>query len=224
MMDTFRVKEAFVSIQGEGFWAGTLAVFLRFSGCNLWCGTEEGRAHAKGSCGGWCDTDFIGTDGQHGGEYFAGELLGLCEGLWGSRPRSRRLVVFTGGEPTLQVTEELVRLFQDEEWRVHIETNGTRRCPHCANWITLSPKTPLEDLVGENRYSEIKLVLTGGDSDLDPTDYQEMRYLPNMLFVQPADLGSIAKNRLSMEACYQFVQKNPVWRVGAQLHKILGVE
>src|SRR5688572_29532759 len=102
---TYSVKELFKTLQGEGAQAGRAAVFCRFAGCNLWTGREEDRH--KAVCQ-FCDTDFIGTDGQGGGKFRdAGELASAIARTWGS-VESRRYVVFTGGEPLLQIDDALI--------------------------------------------------------------------------------------------------------------------
>ncbi len=99
---SYAVKEAFLTLQGEGVQAGSRAVFLRFAGCNLWSGREQDRATAQ--CN-FCDTDFVGTDGPGGGKFADAEALaGHVEALWGEG-EDRRLVVITGGEPMLQLDQ-----------------------------------------------------------------------------------------------------------------------
>ena len=119
---TYAVKEAFLTLQGEGVQSGRRAVFLRFAGCNLWSGREQDRAAAV--CN-FCDTDFVGTDGEGGGKFADAETLaGHVEALWGEE-RERRLVVITGGEPMLQLDEELVDALHARGFRVAAESNGT---------------------------------------------------------------------------------------------------
>jgi 7-carboxy-7-deazaguanine synthase len=113
----YAVKEIFFTIQGEGMNAGRPAVFLRFSGCNLWNGREEDRATGRGACSRWCDTDFFGMDGAHGGRYEVRELAGLVASLWPS-DRGSRFVVCTGGEPLLQLDERLIDALHAERFEL----------------------------------------------------------------------------------------------------------
>ncbi len=133
----YSVKEAFLTLQGEGRHAGRAAVFCRFSGCNLWTGREEDRARAV--CG-FCDTDFVGVDGENGGKFSdAEELAALLARLWGPA-RDQRFVVLTGGEPTLQIDEALIAALHGEGFEIAVETNGTLPVPASIDWICISPK------------------------------------------------------------------------------------
>src|SRR5690348_6261441 len=134
---SYAVKEIFKTLQGEGAQAGRAAVFCRFAGCNLWSGREEDRATAI--CR-FCDTDFVGTDGEGGGR-FAGSaaLADAIATSWG-RGLERRLVVFTGGEPLLQLDIELIAAVQARGFSIAVETNGTIAAPPGIDWICVSPK------------------------------------------------------------------------------------
>src|SRR5713101_7230096 len=102
----YSVKEIFYTLQGEGANAGTPAVFCRFAGCNLWSGREEDRATA--ACE-FCDTDFVGTDGPGGGKFEdAPRLADAVQAAWPGNGDRHRFVVFTGGEPLLQLDSALV--------------------------------------------------------------------------------------------------------------------
>src|ERR1700754_305606 len=134
---TYAVKECFLTLQGEGMQAGSRAVFLRFAGCNLWSGREEDRAGAQ--CN-FCDTDFVGMDGEGGGKFKnADALADHIESLWGEG-RDQRLVVITGGEPMLQLDPELVDVLHGRGFRVAVETNGTLPAVSGLDWICVSPK------------------------------------------------------------------------------------
>src|SRR5438477_540065 len=150
---SYAVKEAFLTLQGEGAQSGSRAVFLRFAGCNLWSGREQDRAAAQ--CG-FCDTDFVGTDGEGGGKFAnAEELAGQIETLWGSGDE-QRLVVITGGEPMLQLDEALVEALHARGFRVAVETNGTLPAVAGLDWICVSPKAGTK--VVQRHGNELKLV------------------------------------------------------------------
>ena len=162
----FQVKELFYTLQGEGLRAGRAAVFCRFAGCNLWSGREEDRATAR--CR-YCDTDFRGTDGPGGG-VFADEAA-LVAAILATFPAAARAaqpyVVFTGGEPALQVTAATLALLHGAGVECGVESNGTLPLPPGFDWITISPKAglPLTTLRGQ----ECKVVWPQpGAPDFDP--------------------------------------------------------
>jgi 7-carboxy-7-deazaguanine synthase len=207
---SFAVKEIFYTLQGEGAQVGRPAVFLRFAGCNLWSGHEKDRASAICS---FCDTDFADTDGPGGGHYdSATSLARKVASLWpsGGRP----LVVCTGGEPLLQMTDELVAALHHHGFEVAIETNGTRRPPDGIDWVCVSPKANTD------------LVLTCGDElkliypqpGAEPERYAGLDF--RHFFLQPLDGPDRAYNtRLAVEYCL----RHPHWRLSLQTHKILGI-
>lgn len=215
---SYAVKEVYRSIQGEGFHAGRACVFLRFAGCNAWSGREGDRERdaAKAVCARWCDTDFVGTDGLRGGCYQdARSLAEAVVDAWGPEP-SNRIVVLTGGEPSLQLDVELVGQLHLCGFASHVETNGSRALPALCTWVTLSPKPPLP-VVGQ-RYDEVKVVF-GGDVG-DPEAWRE--YAP-LRFLSPlwtADADATAER---MRRCAAYVQERPWWRMTLQAHKIVGV-
>ena len=134
----YAVKELFYTLQGEGAQAGRAAVFCRFAGCNLWTGREQDRATA--TCG-FCDTDFVGTDGDGGGKFAtASELADAVAAAWPADAGGRRYVVCTGGEPLLQLDDALVEALHERGFEVAVETNGTQDPPHGLDWICVSPK------------------------------------------------------------------------------------
>src|SRR5882672_10198724 len=129
-MVSYAVKELFLTLQGEGAQAGRAAVFIRFSGCNLWSGVEADRDRANGSCGRWCDTDFVGMNGLNGGRYeTASELALAASRLWPSNGEGTPFAVCTGGEPLLQVDAALVSALRHHGFEVALETNGSRVLP-----------------------------------------------------------------------------------------------
>ncbi len=157
---TYAVKEMFYTLQGEGANAGRPAVFMRFSGCNLWTGLEKDRNKGPGGCSRWCDTDFVGTDGTVGGKFKSPEEV-VAE-LWKHWPRTeagargKRFVVCTGGEPLLQLDEALLSALNADGWSVAVETNGTIEIPPGKLWVTVSPKANAPLRV--TRGNELKLV------------------------------------------------------------------
>ena len=130
-MKNYKVKELFFTLQGEGFHAGRPAVFCRFTGCNLWTGREEDRD--KAVCQ-FCDTDFIGTDGENGGKYSADELADKILSLWPDVSAGKPFVVCTGGEPLLQLDEPLIEALHKRGLEVAVETNGTVEAPKGIDW------------------------------------------------------------------------------------------
>lgn len=214
---TYMVKEVFATVQGEGALAGTPAVFVRFTGCNLWSGSEAHRikhAHRNGAqCPLFCDTDFRG-----GRAYGADELADVIAQCGGPDPV---LIVLTGGEPMLQVDEELVdfllRSFQ--RTRLAIETNGTVRAAFAKRpriWVTCSPKVPVARLTLGIQVDEVKVVYPA----YNPSEYL---VLPAQhRFVSPQADPS-ARDSEAERMAFDYVMKHPDWRLSLQLHKVLGV-
>lgn len=212
-MSKYAIKEAFLTIQGEGYHAGRRAVFVRFSGCNVWSGREQDRERdaAKGLCARWCDTDFNGTDGTHGGKYTADQLAALVVNLWNHH--TPPTVVFTGGEPSLWLDENLMdALDAAEVFSIHVETNGSNELPSRVDWVTLSPKPPMR--VVQQHYDEVKVIYP----IFNPLEYQDMA---KHRFVQPLDADD--HGDAAVKACINFVMRNPLWRMSLQTHKIVGV-
>jgi 7-carboxy-7-deazaguanine synthase len=208
---TYTVKEIFYTLQGEGANTGKAAVFCRFSGCNLWTGREEDRSRAICQ---FCDTDFIGI-GPDGGRFATPQLLvdAVARAWRGVEGRSR-FVVCTGGEPLLQVDNELVDCFHQAGFKVAVETNGTRHAPASIDWICVSPKAgaPLV----QNRGSEIKLVYP--QTGAMPEKFENMSF--DNFFLQPMDGPQVEENtRLAIDYCLT----RPQWRLSLQTHKILGL-
>lgn len=199
---SFAVKEIFYTLQGEGANAGRAAVFCRFAGCNLWSGREEDRA--KAVCQ-FCDTDFIG--GERIGS--AGQLAIAIRQRW--EGRERPFVVLTGGEPTLQVTPELVRELHALSCEVAMETNGTRPAPSGLDWITVSPKYGTE--IVQRQGDELKVVWPQpfNLNELAAWDFRHR-------FLQPMD-GCDGATQATVDACL----RDPRWRLSLQTHKVLGI-
>ncbi len=215
---TYTVHSMFETIQGEGYHAGKKAVFIRFSGCNIWSGFEEHRARDadKGACALICDTVFTGTDQDNGGGKFTAEEIALnALKLWGDS-LEEPFIVLTGGEPSMQVDLYLVSTLQRFKCYVAMETNGSRIVPKNIDWVTLSPKPPMR-IERSNHYSEVKVLFPM----FDPEEFEELAY---NRWVQPVDLGNPEDNATTMKACVQYVSQHPRWRLSMQLHKIAGIQ
>ena len=210
-MRTYKVKEVFYTLQGEGAQSGRPAVFCRFSGCNLWSGREQDRH--KAICQ-FCDTNFWGTDGVNGGNYSAGELASLAAQLWGNTALGRPLVVCTGGEPLLQLNKELVDAFHIAGFEVAVETNGTQEVPPGVDWLCVSPKAGAALKVKSG--NELKLVFP--QAGASPSDFEALDF--EHFFIQPMDGSDLAKNT---QLAVQFCLANPKWRLSLQTHKILNI-
>jgi 7-carboxy-7-deazaguanine synthase len=210
---SYAVKEIFLTLQGEGVHAGRRAVFLRFAGCNLWTGREEDRATAVCQ---FCDTDFVGMDGENGGRYDAAALAAKVAQLWGEGS-NHRYVVITGGEPMLQVDDAIVDALHVTGFTIAIESNGTLPVHPGIDWICISPKA--RSTVIQHSGDELKLVWPQPGSD---TEMMEGWNFQNYL-IQPMDSGDESLNRANVEAATAFVNANPKWRLSLQNHKILGL-
>lgn len=219
----YRIKEAFATLQGEGLQAGRVAVFCRFSKCNLWSGREKDRATAVCQ---FCDTDFVGTDGQNGGVFATpGELADHIAGLWpGSGTSSESpMVVCTGGEPLLQLDEPLLAALHDRRFFVAVETNGTLEAPEGIDWLCVSPKAGTT--VRIRCCDELKLVYP--QSGQDPADYDAIEAGARLLSPMSSP-GAGAERDLVRDANTQeairYCMANPRWRLSVQMHKMVGVE
>lgn len=208
----YQVKEIFYTLQGEGANAGRPAVFCRFAGCNLWSGREEDRAEAV--CR-FCDTDFVGTDGAGGGRFADAEALAVAiTACWTGAPGGQRFVVFTGGEPLLQLDAALIQAVHDAAFEIAVETNGTIAAPAGVDWICVSPKAgaPLRQTSGQ----ELKVVVPQPGLELDALAKLEFENR----FLQPMDGPALADNtRWAIEYCL----RDPRWRLSVQTHKMLGI-
>lgn len=213
---TYTVKEIFYTLQGEGAQSGRAAVFCRFSGCNLWSGREEDRSRAVCQ---FCDTDFVGT-GRDGGKFSsATELAVAIDRCWGgvservARP-GKKYVVCTGGEPLLQLDEELIDALHKRDFEVAVETNGTRPAPASIDWICVSPKAgaPFVQKSG----SELKLVYP--QENAQPETFARLDF--KHFFLQPMDGPDVA---LNTEKAIEYCLRNPSWRLSIQTHKLVGI-
>lgn len=196
MMAKYKVNEIFYSLQGEGRWGGRAAIFVRFSGCNLKCP--------------FCDTDFRAFT-LMGEQDILREMQALSDAC--------RFVVFTGGEPTLQVDEALVSLLKEHGYYIAMETNGTHLVPAGIDWVTCSPKSQFVDhgKVVLTHASEVKVVFDGkhevSDQGIDAPYY----------YVQPCDVGNEEKNVEILKQTIRFVEEHPKWQLSIQLHKVLNI-
>jgi 7-carboxy-7-deazaguanine synthase (Cx14CxxC type) len=209
-LSAYAVKEMFPTLQGEGANAGRPAVFIRFTGCNLWSGLEADRG---ASCSAWCDTDFRGTDGTHGGRYSAAGLAAKASELWGPG-RAHRFAVLTGGEPMLQVDHVLIEALHRFGFAVAVETNGTRPVPPSADWITVSPKAGAD--VVQKIGQELKLVWP--QEGLDPAGFLGWAF--GLFYLQPKDGPDVEANT---KLCVDYCLAHPAWRLSTQHHKALGI-
>jgi 7-carboxy-7-deazaguanine synthase len=206
---SYAVKEIFLTLQGEGMQAGRRAVFLRLSGCNLWTGREQDRDTAQ--CR-FCDTDFVGMDGENGGRYAAAALAAKVEALWGTA--DGRLVVITGGEPMLQLDAPLIDALHARGFEIAVETNGTLPAADGIDWICVSPKAGTD--VVQRYGDELKLVWP--QEGIDPADllgWDFRHYL-----IQPMDCAEADAAR---QAAIDYVLRHPEWRLSLQTHKLLGL-
>lgn len=220
---SYTVKEIFYTLQGEGAQTGRVAVFCRFSGCNLWSGQEKDRARAV--CR-FCDTDFVGT-GPDGGRFAgAGELADAIDRCWGGGGRSTgtggtltfraatKYVVCTGGEPLLQLDQPLIEALHHRGFEVAVETNGTRLAPESLDWICVSPKAGAPFV--QTHGNELKLVYP--QENAPPEKFADLDF--DHFFLQPMDGSDLARNTgLAIEYCLS----HPQWRLSIQTHKLVGV-
>lgn len=210
-MSTYAVKELFLTLQGEGAQAGRTAVFCRFAGCNLWSGREADRAAAQ--CR-FCDTDFVGTDGEGGGRFAtANDLAQAIAALWRDGDR-HRYVVFTGGEPLLQLDGALLCALNTIGFECAIETNGTVAAPEGIDWICVSPKAGTSLILRQG--DELKLVYP--QDGIDPEDFVDFAF--DNFFLQPMDGPDLEANTAKAVA---YCLDHPRWRLSLQTHKLIGL-
>src|ERR1700761_711051 len=208
---SYAVKEIFLTLQGEGAHAGRVAVFCRFSGCNLWSGREQDRATA--TCR-FCDTDFVGTDGTLGGRYAsAGQLAETIAAQWRGADINR-YVVLTGGEPLLQVDTVLIDALHDRRFSIGIETNGTIAPPDGMDWICVSPKAGAELAVRSGH--ELKLVYP--QAEAVPEHFAALAF--ERFSLQPMDGPDVIENTAR---AVDYCLAHPQWRLSVQTHKTLGI-
>jgi 7-carboxy-7-deazaguanine synthase len=209
---TYAVKEIFYTLQGEGANTGRPAVFCRFAGCNLWSGREQDRVTA--TCR-FCDTEFVGTDGDGGGKFETAQSLAAAVGSrWPEASKGNRFVVCTGGEPLLQLDASLVEALRAEGFSIAVETNGTLEPPPGDLWLTVSPKAGAP--FNLKRGNELKLVYP--QQGAEPERFESLPF--DNFFLQPMDSPERAKNTaLATEYCLA----HPQWRLSLQTHKIIGI-
>lgn len=209
---SYKIKEIFYTLQGEGGQAGRAAVFCRFTGCNLWTGREKDRD--KAVCQ-FCDTDFVGTNGLNGGKYkTAKEVVAKVSEVWGDTHVGKPYVVCTGGEPALQLDDALVTAFHEAGFEVAIETNGTLPLAQGIDWVCVSPKAGAD--LNILRGSELKLVFP--QVGAEPELFAHLDF--DFYYLQPMDGAFQAINtQLALDFCL----KNPQWRLSLQTHKILSI-
>lgn len=204
---TYSIKEMFFTFQGEGFHSGRPAIFVRFSGCNLWSGLEKDRA--KAVCK-FCDTDFVGSDGENGAKFkSAADLAEKASSLWPGG--GDKYAVFTGGEPLLQLDEDLISAFHAAGFLVAVETNGTLKAPEGIDWLCVSPKADAN--LKQTSGDELKLVYPQIENA--PEDFEVLDF--KVFSLQPLDGPDTAKNTKKV---LEFCSKNPKWQVSLQAHKI----
>lgn len=192
----YKVNEIFYSLQGEGRWMGRPAVFVRMSGCNLKCP--------------FCDTDFRGYR-----EMSADDILSRCLEEGGEC----RFIVLTGGEPSLQVDEQLIATLHQAGYYLSMETNGTHAVPEGIDWVTCSPKVDFTE-GGElvvRKVDELKLIFDGEHEVSDHGIACAFRYL------QPCDVGNDSRNYLILSECIKYIKAHPEWQLSVQMHKIVGI-
>jgi 7-carboxy-7-deazaguanine synthase len=208
---SYAVKEAFLTLQGEGGQSGRRAVFIRFAGCNLWSGREVDREDAD--CR-FCDTDFVGTDGEGGGKFAdAAALAAHAATLWGEAV-GPRLAVITGGEPVLQIDAALIGALHEAGFEIAVETNGTLPAPAGLDWICVSPKAGTE--VIQRAGNELKLVWPQDGIDLDELESWDFQHF----FIQPMDC---AERDAALAQAVELVMERPKWRLTLQAHKYIGL-
>lgn len=192
----YRINELFYSLQGEGRWTGHAAIFIRMSGCNLKCP--------------FCDTDF--TTYQ---EMTSREIVAQCQSLGGSC----KMIVLTGGEPTLQVDDNLVDALHNAGYWLTMETNGTRPYPKGIDWVTCSPKVDFTQgaQLQITSANELKLVF---DDEHEVTDYGLQTEYKSL---QPCDTGDAKRNRVIQARCIEYIKQHPEWSLSLQTHKWIGI-
>ncbi len=210
-MQMYSIKEIYYTIQGEGYHSGRPAIFCRFSGCNLWSGREEDRH--KAICQ-FCDTEFWGTDGENGGKYSVQELTAKIKSLYPTDAKSS-FVVFTGGEPALQIDKDLIHSMHNAGFEIAIETNGTIPLPQNIDWICVSPKANTNIVITTG--NELKIVIP--QKGIDPKDFENMVF--DHFYVQAMESDKWEEN---LSHAVEYVLQNPQWNLSVQSHKYIGIK
>lgn len=215
-MKTYSVKETYITLQGEGAQTGRAAVFLRFSGCNLWSGLEKDRSTAI--CN-FCDTDFVGTDGPNGGKFIGAQALAThVARIWadGAPKGGQPYVICTGGEPLLQLDANAIATLKEKGFEIGVETNGTLLAPDGIDWICVSPKANAG--LKQRSGNELKLVFPQTEPEADPKQFDGLQF--DHFFLQPKDDTAHAQN---IAAAAAYCMKHPKWRLSLQTHKLIGL-
>ena len=207
----YSIKEIFHTLQGEGYNSGTPAIFCRFSGCNLWNGLEKDRKNAICS---FCDTNFNGINGNNGGKYKMDNLVKKINSLW-PKQKKNKFVVFTGGEPILQLDDNLIRKIKKQGFRVAVETNGTLPLPKEIDWVCVSPKIKSKLIVKKG--DEIKVVFP--QKNIVLSEYEKLKF--KHFYIQPLEDKNIV---LNTKKSINYVLKNPKWKLSIQSHKYLNIK
>ena len=211
----YRIKEAFYSLQGEGFHAGRPAIFCRFTNCNLWTGREKDRLKAECQ---FCDTDFIGTNGQNGGKFFnADSLAEHLLKLWPDL-KIKPFFVLTGGEPLLQVDQNLIDTFHNFNIEIAIETNGTLKAPNNIDWICVSPKANAPIILDAGH--ELKLVFPQAEVMPETVSHLDFEHF----YIQAMDTEDEERSKQNLKRAVNYCLENPQWKLSLQTHKILDID
>lgn len=209
---SYKIKEMYYTLQGEGGQSGRPAVFLRFSGCNLWSGREEDRH--KAICQ-FCDTNFWGTDGENGGKYAtAEEVVRKASALYPTGYNGK-YVVCTGGEPMLQLDKALTDAFHRNGFEIGIETNGTIEINLPLDWICVSPKENTK--IAQRTGDELKIVYPQGQ--MDPREWEDLEF--THFYISPMDDEHTNEN---IQTCIAYCKENPFWHLSLQTHKIINIK
>jgi 7-carboxy-7-deazaguanine synthase len=208
---SYAVKEMFLTLQGEGVHVGRRAVFVRFAGCNLWTGREQDRATAVCQ---FCDTDFVGIDGEGGGRFADADVLADAAATFWGAGETLRYVILTGGEPMLQIDVALIDALHDRGFEIGVESNGTIAAAPGIDWLCISPKAG--STVVQQSGNELKLVWPQPGSDVDAMQGWAFDHF----LIQPMDCDERASAR---DAAIAFVMERPQWRLTLQAHKTLGL-
>jgi 7-carboxy-7-deazaguanine synthase len=219
----YSVKEIFYTLQGEGAMAGRASVFCRFSGCNLWSGREQDRSSAVCQ---FCDTDFVGVNGNNGGKYTAIQLANIIQNLWQNNSidnimQNKPYVVLTGGEPLLQVDEELTRALHNNGFEIAIETNGTQEMIKGIDWVCVSPKFGSKLILTKG--NELKIVYPQ-QFTLDDYIYFASLDFDHFYIQAKDDVNNCALKNENIKKAIQFCKTYSQWQLSIQTHKYLGIE
>ena len=211
-MTTYSIKEIYYTLQGEGIQAGRAALFCRFAGCNLWSGLEKDRFGAQ--CN-FCDTDFLGTNGENGGKFETASKLARHANKFWPDETTKKFIVLTGGEPMLQVDSSLISELHSLNFEIAIETNGTIICPPEIDWICVSPKAGTK--IAQKTGNELKVIYPQPGLNFSKLLTLSFEYF----LIQPMDGPNVKENTA---ASVEFCKENPSWRLSLQTHKQLGLK